>query len=457
MGSVLKLVYEHWYKDYPLPNGMPTGAVEQLKQKFQDAQPYRSNCHIFVQQFADSKQLAFRGHNHVYLHFARCYGTDCMVSIEHVTNDEIYVYPVEIKTNLDSLSQTHNFGGEKYSLLDTMSPTALDLLRLGKIKLLINYLQDPVNYPNDLLQFEQYLLMHNVDPVHVIVVAGNDYHTEYHAKYDHRRLVLSHGDLFFQEAAERITQYPKISQLGYESDIVRVENLDSNKLRPCKFLCFNRAMMHRPHRFVLASLALKHNLLDHNLFSFIGSAELDTVKKSLRMFDPAYESYAERIHAMLPYELDTQNLPMDQKTSFSSDHNMKKLYLDSYIHLTSETRFHHGKTTFISEKTFRPIMNLQPFLFFGNAFSLKKLKDLGFKTFEPFIDESYDLELDPKKRMSMLQDQLIKLANTNIEEIHAWYYSITDILEYNQNHLLSFKDLNPFAHTIKILYNEHTK
>lgn len=458
MGSVLKLVYDHWHLDYPLPNGMPLGAVEQLKQKFQDDQPYRSNYHMFVQRFADSNQLAFRGHNHVYLHFTRCHGIDCLISIDAVTDNEIYVYPIEIKTNLDSLSHTYNFCGEKYSLLDTMSTAALTLLRSGKMKLLINYLQDPINDSTELLRFEQYLLMHDIDPAHAIVVAGNDFDTEYHKNCDHRRLLLSHGDLFFQEAAERITQYPKISQLGYESDIVRQEDLDSNKLRPHKFLCFNRAMMHRPHRMVIASLSLKYNLLEDNLFSFIGYADLDTIKKSLGMFDSAYESYADNIHAILPHELDTQNLPVERKTNFSSDHNMQKFYMNTYIHLTSETRFHRGKTSFISEKTFRPIMNLQPFLYFGNAFSLKKLRDLGFKTFEPFIDESYDLELDPKKRMVMLEQELIKLVNMKIEQIHEWYYSIKDILEHNQNHLLSFKDLNPFNETIKKLTNyEHTK
>jgi hypothetical protein len=107
---------------------------------------------------------------------------------------------------------------------------------------------------------------------------------------------------------------------------------------------------------------------------------------------------------------------------------------------------------FISEKVFRPIINLQPFLLFGDYGSLRKLKELGFKTFSPFIDESYDMEQDHGKRLLMLRKELLKLNSMPLQEIHDWYYSITDILIHNQTHLASFANKNFFADGIEKIY-----
>mgnify|MGYP000618874489 FL=1 len=75
---------------------------------------------------------------------------------------------------------------------------------------------------------------------------------------------------------------------------------------------------------------------------------------------------------------------------------------------------------------------------------MAELRKLGFKTFEPFIDESYDLERDPKKRILLLEKELLKLKNMTIEEMHNWYYSIVDILLYNQKHLYTFEKYECF-------------
>ena len=121
---------------------------------------------------------------------------------------------------------------------------------------------------------------------------------------------------------------------------------------------------------------------------------------------------------------------------------MKYWYSDSYINLVTETFF--GRNVFLSEKIFKPLSNLQPFIVLGDYGTLAELKRLGFKTFEPFIDESYDLEIDPKIRMEKIEKEIQKLKNKSIQEIHEWYYSIKDILLYNQNHLYTFETYECF-------------
>ena len=117
--------------------------------------------------------------------------------------------------------------------------------------------------------------------------------------------------------------------------------------------------------------------------------------------------------------------------------------MDTYLHITSETQLDSYSTPFMSEKTFRPILNLQPFIYMGNYKGLEELRRLGFKTFDGYIDESYDLEPDPKTRFAMIEKEILKFSKMSMQELHDWYYSLTDILIYNQQKFLSMTDFNP--------------
>ena len=89
---------------------------------------------------------------------------------------------------------------------------------------------------------------------------------------------------------------------------------------------------------------------------------------------------------------------------------------------------------FISEKTWKPIMNYHPFIIMASPFTLKKIRSYGFKTFHPFIDESYDECLDNQQRFLMIEEQIKKLCEMPLEDLHDWYCSIIDTLEFNYSH-----------------------
>ena len=54
----------------------------------------------------------------------------------------------------------------------------------------------------------------------------------------------------------------------------------------------------------------------------------------------------------------------------------------------------------MSEKILKPLLNLHPFIVMSTPHTLKKITELGFKTFGRFIDESYDDEENPQKRLN---------------------------------------------------------
>jgi hypothetical protein len=90
-----------------------------------------------------------------------------------------------------------------------------------------------------------------------------------------------------------------------------------------------------------------------------------------------------------------------------------------------------SQPTFISEKIFKPIAYYHPFVVWGSAYSLQYLHEQGFETFGHVIDESYDTELDHKKRLQMVCD-----ITCNLSANYATIFDDTrtkEILEHNHN------------------------
>jgi hypothetical protein len=283
-----------------------------------------------------------------------------------------------------------------------------------------------------------------IDSSNIIFFFGNEYPIE-----TKMQMCCGLQGLVYQ--ANELHRYP-YTTAGYTSDCMRVEDLDSTTLRPKKFLSPNNMM--KEHRIFLAYTLVQNAMLEDGLFSFIEPRTAQDITNLMIHFaGEADDNVSATLSNMLPYELDTKGLPPDARRAIiGHPGNVKQWYEESYLHIATETTFSNSSKCFISEKVFRPIINLQPFLLFGDAGCLTKLKELGFKTFAPFIDESYDLEYDSGKRSMLLRTELIKLHNMSLQEIHNWYYSITNILVHNQTHLASFANKNFFADGIEKIY-----
>ena len=67
---------------------------------------------------------------------------------------------------------------------------------------------------------------------------------------------------------------------------------------------------------------------------------------------------------------------------------------------------------FISEKVHKPLAWGMPFVVFGCKGSLAHMKSIGFKTFEPYINESYDMIDDPEERYQACINSLTDFLNS---------------------------------------------
>lgn len=58
------------------------------------------------------------------------------------------------------------------------------------------------------------------------------------------------------------------------------------------------------------------------------------------------------------------------------------------------------------------------FVVHGNYLYLQKLREIGFRTFSKYFDESYDLEKDPDKRITKLVEVIKQIKSLNTQDLY---------------------------------------
>ena len=102
---------------------------------------------------------------------------------------------------------------------------------------------------------------------------------------------------------------------------------------------------------------------------------------------------------------------------------------DSLLYIVTETFFDIDHLRDVSEKTWRPIALQMPFIIVGQPFSLRRLRDIGYRTFHSIWDESYDTIIDPKERMSAIVELVLQLNSRT--DFRNMIDSCRDIVEHN--------------------------
>lgn len=125
----------------------------------------------------------------------------------------------------------------------------------------------------------------------------------------------------------------------------------------------------------------------------------------------------------------------------------KKLFADIKVYAILETTCYVTPDPFLTEKTYKALINSRPFVILGDTNCLKKLKNAGFKTFENYCDESYDSESNLNLRIEKIikaSQQLVDACNrvpTEINEIcrhnQQWFFNINRL----ENSLAKFGKL----------------
>ena len=115
---------------------------------------------------------------------------------------------------------------------------------------------------------------------------------------------------------------------------------------------------------------------------------------------------------------------------------------DSLIYVPTETVY-FGSRTHLTEKTFKAIALEMPFVLVAPAHSLRYLREYGFQTFSPYIDESYDTIVDPIARIERVTAILLEIHARSAAAKKQLWQSLLPIAEHNWNHFYrgGFRDV----------------
>jgi hypothetical protein len=136
----------------------------------------------------------------------------------------------------------------------------------------------------------------------------------------------------------------------------------------------------------------KNNLLD----KFIWSYNVNTNNKKIireqflnHLSQDEFENFVNQCNRSL--DINTE----DSRVGFESDFILsnpwpynEKLYSDTSFSLISECWFHYPNNkeyVYVTEKTYRPILNMHPFILIGCKGTLKTLKEMGYETFTDYM------------------------------------------------------------------------
>lgn len=165
-----------------------------------------------------------------------------------------------------------------------------------------------------------------------------------------------------------------------------------------------------------------------------------------------YKDEAKWAEETLPLYLDIEHRVGDNNTTYQtlmiSLIKFKPRYL---FEIVMETDCYNS--TVFTEKTMRPMALGKPFLLFSGVGSLEYLKSFGFKTFAPFVDESYDSITNTHKRFEAVCNEIKRIGNLPRQTLLDFAAEYRPIFEHNQRLLYdkTIRDQIMHRHTFGVL------
>jgi hypothetical protein len=335
---------------------------------------------------------------------------------------EDWIYPIEpwghimYSLNITSIDEYANF-------FDLIPDKIIKDVNNDKGKIIINYSHE--GWVSNFLLKQMYLGAKNAGiKLNNIILILNDYNLEkkleiFKDKFDIEEYptVINYSYYLTTSAKHLYNKYNKIIN----------KNIHFELIKPYKFLCLNRRL--DVHRVVLLSEILTE-IQNCALISFdkqLITNEIDTLFMKRPDVEIKFNNLPNKIIA------DREDI----KNTNGYAHENENLFLDSYISIVTETSFYIDND-FISEKIWKPLYQFHPLIVVGRPHLLKYLREIGFKTFDWLIDETYDTIDDNDLRMEAIIKEIKKLNELSLEEIQTIIKENFDKLEHNHNMLNDF-------------------
>lgn len=215
------------------------------------------------------------------------------------------------------------------------------------------------------------------------------------------------------------------------------DDLIKNRTFDYNFITQNRLVTDaRNYRLVLMSELEERGLTSRALVSYTGYKE-----ENNKYILPANKIAKIKQYCSKSKRFDEQGDAIENQ----SMHINIGTHLSSFFNLVTETCFYESMNH-LTEKIFRPIVMMQPFVLASTQGNLAYLKRYGFKTFDRWIDESYDTISNPFKRIDAIVRVMDNICSLSKDQQKDMYQEMLPTLLHNRHHF--YNDL------YNIAYNE---
>ena len=247
--------------------------------------------------------------------------------------------------------------------------------------------------------------------------------------------------------SEKFLNYPDRMQ---SKDFYNVGLVSNFKL----FLNYNKSVTNRSYRIYLLLSLIKNKLTDNGLISFSSKLTKKLFNFHQRNFNVEFDdmivSTATKMTPMFINNFITNDSEKTVSDGFIGQELILYDYRNTFLSLISET-LEVGGAVYLSEKTFKPILAGHPFMLISSKNSLKKLKELGYKTFDKWWDESYDACDEYIDRIGMIINELNILKSKSNDELIKLRLEMMEVLKHNQ--LLYKERVDNLSEINNILFN----
>ena len=397
-----------------------------------------------------------------------CIDMDRICNVSNITENNVYRIidkNGKVKDDKNYIYRIDMFGGVGEAFPhDKKDNTVLDLIPTNTLKIInenknifimLNYFQEGIIEYFHLKQMHEKLHELKIPTNQCILMFGGHDIDSWYAEFcrNHKitqKIKIVYHNWVWKTKAKEFNEYDKNSN--------HVNNSYQIKPKKYNFNCLNRRL--RTHRLYTLGKLEKEGLLDDNIVTYDFTIE-ENIPHIKEITEP--ENYALDANQQMDFrELKKfvfslyENKPKktydfeDLQTLYGINYENASVYEDSMFSLVTETTTIPDEF-YISEKTIKPIGHNHPFIVFGSKGTLRELRRMGFRTFEPFIDESYDLMEKAEDRFNIILKEVIRLCNMTDSDKLKWMKNIKHIIEYNRNHLDSFYNMNNYFND---LHNE---
>lgn len=227
----------------------------------------------------------------------------------------------------------------------------------------------------------------------------------------------------------------------YDENLQAAEHVDEVYTAPklYDFLFLNGRL--RPHRHYLINRLRAAGLLDRALWTCLQgrvdmpwSSQLNLAEFSehsqIRLLPPQYE--IDRAVVNLDEQLPDRDVKHFLFNNTWGDAIINpRCYIDTAFSVVTETIYDYPYS-FRTEKIWKPMIMAHPWVAVANPGYYRDLRNLGFRTFDHLIDESFDQIDDPTDRMHRIVEVITDIVRNGSE---AFLMAAQEVCKYNQQHL----------------------